>query len=73
MFLHQQEIDREVIQITFKKNGVVERVKKWTLEDGKDIAFDSDTTPVVGKDLSVIDEMVGNFGKFPANHKGGNR
>ena len=73
LFLPQQEIDREVIQITFKKNGVVERVKKWTLEDGKDIAFDSDTTPVVGKDLSVIDEMVGNFGKFPANHKSGNR
>lgn len=73
LFLPQQEIDREVIQITFKKNDVVERVKKWTLEDGKDIAFDSEATPVVGKDLSVIDEIVGNFGKFPANNRGGDR
>ena len=73
LFLPQKEINREVIQVSFKKDGTVERVKKWTLEDGKDIAYDTETTPVVGKDLSVIDEMIGNFGKFPANSKGGDR
>ena len=73
LFLPQKEIDRKVIQITFKKNGIVERVKKWTFDDRKEIAFDSETTPVVGKDLSVIDEMIGNFGKFSSKNKNGDR
>ena len=70
LFLPQKEIDRQVVQITFNSNGVVESVHKLSISDGQDVAFDGTATPVEGKNLSVVDEMIGNFGRFPANKKG---
>jgi len=64
LFLPQKEIDRRVVQISFDANGTVKKVKKYALKDGKQVAFDNNTTSVQGKDLSVVDEMIGNFGRF---------
>ncbi len=67
LFLPQEEIERQVIQITFNPQGTVEKVNKLSLKDGQTIACDETITPVTGKDLSVFDELIGNFGRFPAN------
>ena len=37
------------------------------LADAVDVPYDSSATPSYGKDLSVWEELVGNFGRFPAN------
>ena len=71
VFFQPKEIERKVIQVTFNSNGNVEKVKQLSLEDGKKVAIDETKTPVLGKDLSVIDELIGNFGRFPANNKSG--
>lgn len=71
VFFHPKEIERTVVQVTFNSNGNVEKVKQLSLEDGKKVAIDETKTPVSGKDLSVIDELIGNFGRFPANNKSG--
>ncbi len=72
-FLPAKEIERKVIQVTFNADGTVTQVKQLTLADGQKVAIDDTTTPVSGKDLSVIDELIGNFGRFPANNAKGNR
>ena len=69
VFLGPKEIERNVVKITFKNDGLVEKVTQLSLEDGQKIEPDKTVTPVSGKDLSVIDELIGNFGRFPANRK----
>ena len=71
VFFQPKEIERKVVQVTFNSNGNVEKIKQLSLNDGKKVAIDETTTPVSGKDLSVIDELIGNFGRFPANNKSG--
>lgn len=68
-FLPPSEIDRKVVVVTFAPNEKVSAVKTLTMADGAEIAFDSDETQTQGKDLSVWEEMVGNFGRFPANRE----
>ena len=72
IFLPAKEIDRKIVKITFNADGTVSKVKELSLENGRDIAIDSTVTPISGKDLSVIDEFIGNFGRFPAS-KSNNR
>ena len=69
VFLPSKEIERNVVQVVFKADGTVEQLKQLSLSDGNKIALDETTTRVSGKDLSIIDELVGNFGRFPANKK----
>ena len=71
VFLPPKEIERNVVQVTFNSDGKVEQVNILSLENGKKIALDEAITPVSGKDLSVIDELIGNFGRFPSNNKSG--
>ncbi len=70
VFLPAKEINRQVLQVTFDASGVVKSIRTLSLKDGQKIAFDKKTTPVAGKDLSAIDELIGNFGRFPSNKKG---
>ena len=69
VFLPAKEIERKVVQITFNSENIVEKVKTLSLDDGQKIALDKTITPVEGKDLSVLDELIGNFGRFPANKR----
>ena len=71
IFLPAKEVERKIVKITFNRNGVVSKVKELTLEDGRKIAYDKSTTPITGKDLSIIDEFIGNFGRFPASKSNG--
>lgn len=71
VFLPAKEIERNIVQVTFNDKGVVTKVKELSLADGHDISIDETVTPVSGKNLSVIDELIGNFGRFPANKSNG--
>ena len=71
IFLPAKEIDRKVIKITFNNNGVVSKIKELSLDDGRKIAIDKTETQISGKDLSIIDEFIGNFGRFPASKGNG--
>lgn len=64
--LPPKEIERNVLVITFKPNESVKRVSQLTLKDSIEVAYDTDETPSHGKDLSIFDEMLGNFGRFAA-------
>ena len=71
-FLAPQEIDRQVFVVTFNSRDVVEAIRFYTLQDGNTLVPDATTTKTYGKDLSSVDELLGNFGRFPAN-KGAER
>jgi outer membrane protein assembly factor BamE (lipoprotein component of BamABCDE complex) len=55
---------RNVIEITFDKDSEkVTDVKTFTLKDGKVIAYNGRETPTRGRELSVIEQLLGNIGR----------
>ena len=66
-FLPPEEFERQVLVISFKPDDTVKRVTRLNLSDAVEVAYDSEETPSYGKDLSVFEEMLGNFGRFAAS------
>ena len=63
-FYEPEELDRQVVIIDFDKAGTVTAVRKMGLEQGKDVTMIARETPAPGKELSLIEQLIGNVGKF---------
>lgn len=60
--------DQEVLAISFDDNGIVQNMKIYGQEDGRQIAYVDRTTPTEGNSLTVIQQLLGNLGRFnPSN------
>lgn len=62
-FLNPTEVDRQVIAIRFDQNDQVANLGQYGLEDGKVIDINSRTTPTKGRELTIIQQLLGNIGK----------
>jgi outer membrane protein assembly factor BamE (lipoprotein component of BamABCDE complex) len=62
-FFRPQVKDREVLAVRFTENKA-SSFNHYGLEDGKVINVSSRQTPVRGKELSVLQDIFGNLGKF---------
>jgi outer membrane protein assembly factor BamE (lipoprotein component of BamABCDE complex) len=56
-FLQPKEVSREVIAVRFDKNDQVTSFAQYGLEDGRIININSRETPVVGNNLSVLQDL----------------
>mgnify|MGYP002401565072 CR=1 FL=1 len=56
-FLQPKEVSREVIAVRFDKNDQVTSFAQYGLEDGRIININSRQTPVVGNDLSILQDI----------------
>ncbi len=55
---------RAIVAITFdKENEQVAKVDTFTLRDGRVIAYNGRETPTRGRELSVIEQLLGNVGR----------
>ena len=63
-FYAPEELDRQIIAIDFDKAGTVTAVRRLGLEQGKDVAMVARETPAPGKELSLLEQLIGNVGKF---------
>jgi outer membrane protein assembly factor BamE (lipoprotein component of BamABCDE complex) len=72
-------VARNVTAITFnKENEQVASVKNFTLKDGKVIAFNGRETPTRGREMTILEQLLGNVGRgsmLPRDDEGipGNR
>ena len=63
-FKKPQVISRNVTAITFNKDSeLVETVNNYTLKDGKIIAFNGRETPTRGRELTILEQLLGNVGR----------
>ena len=63
-FLKPVILEQNVMQLTFNDTGRLQAIKKYELADGKDIDMVSRITPTAGKELTVLEQIMGNVGRF---------
>lgn len=59
-------VDRQVVAISFDKDGVVENVERFTLEDGRVIALSRRVTDSNIKGITFLRQLLGNIGNLTA-------
>ena len=63
-FFEPEEVDRTVYAIQFDDSDRVSRIAHYGLQDGKLFDFISRKTPTRGKELTFVQELFGNIGRF---------
>ncbi len=62
-----QEIDRQVVAISFTEEGTVSNVERFGLEDGQVVALSRRVTETNVRGVSLIKQLLGNLGNFRAD------
>lgn len=69
-FLAPELIDQQVLAIAFDKDNRVKEIKRYGMKDGKQIAFVERETPTRGKELTFLEQIFGNLGRFNSANNG---
>ncbi|NBB51645.1 outer membrane protein assembly factor BamE [Rhizobium sp. CRIBSB] len=54
---------RTVTEITFSENDQVASVRTLSLEDGQDLTMNRTETPTRGRQLTILEQLLGNVGR----------
>jgi outer membrane protein assembly factor BamE (lipoprotein component of BamABCDE complex) len=57
-------VDRRVVAVEFDANDVVAAVNVYGIEDGRIIDLQTRTTPTYGRQLTILQQVLGNFGSL---------
>lgn len=63
-FLTPKILERKVLVIHFDKQGIVQQVGRLDKQDGRDVQIVVRKTPTRGKELTILEQLLGNVGKF---------
>ena len=63
-FFDPVETDRQVFAVRFDRSDRVASFANYGLEDGKVIDFSTRKTPTKGKELTILQQLLGNIGRF---------
>jgi len=70
-YLRPATRDRRIIAVSFDDAGVVSTVNEYSLEDGRVVAYADRETPTRGRELSFLEQLLGNVGRLPSEQFGG--
>jgi len=63
-FMKPEVLDRNVLVITFDNTGVVEGTQHYDMADAQEISPVERETPTEGRDLTLLQQLMGNVGRF---------
>jgi len=63
-FFDEKIMEQDVLAIRFNKAGVVSGVKRYAMADGKVLTPVERKTPTRGKEMTVLEQLFGNVGRF---------
>ncbi|WP_395019951.1 outer membrane protein assembly factor BamE [Dongia sp.] len=63
-FLDPEVVDQEVLAISFDAQNIVQDLKVYGLEDGRMVAMVDRVTPTHGNNLTIVQQVLGNLGRF---------
>ncbi|HEV8678311.1 MAG TPA: outer membrane protein assembly factor BamE [Stellaceae bacterium] len=70
-FLDADVLDQQVYIVRFDAKGVVQQVDHKDLKDGREIEPAPGATPAPGRELTFLEQVLGNIGRFSKGGKGG--
>jgi outer membrane protein assembly factor BamE (lipoprotein component of BamABCDE complex) len=70
-FFKARTTKREIVQIHFDIDNLVDEVTYYDLADGQQINFVERETPTRGKELTFLEQIFGNVGRFDSSTLGG--
>ena len=56
--------DRRVVAVKFDENDVVSDVSTYGVEDGRVVDLATQTTPTHGRELTILQQLLGNLGRI---------
>ena len=63
-FFDPDVVDQEVLSIRFDNNNIVQDMKVYGLENGRMVEMNPNVTPTHGNDLTLLQQLLGNLGRF---------
>lgn len=63
-FFEAEIVDQQVIAVYFNDKNVVEAIHRYNKDDKRSVELVDRTTPTVGREYSIIDQLLGNLGRF---------
>jgi outer membrane protein assembly factor BamE (lipoprotein component of BamABCDE complex) len=70
-FFEPSVLDQQVYVVNFDDQGVVKAVDHKERQDGKEITPVARATPAPGRELSFLEQLIGNLGKFNSSSGSG--
>ncbi len=64
MYYEPKVTDRRVVAVQFDENDVVAAVNVYGLADGRIIDLQTRTTPTHGRELTILQQLLGNLGSL---------
>jgi outer membrane protein assembly factor BamE (lipoprotein component of BamABCDE complex) len=59
-----ERLDQQVVVIAFDDKGIVRDIERRTMADGETVNPNPNATPAPGREFSLMEQLIGNFGKF---------
>lgn len=70
-YLRPESSARSIVAVRFNGAGVVSEVNTYTLADGRSVRMNGSKTPTRGRELTILEQLLGNVGAVPADQIGG--
>jgi outer membrane protein assembly factor BamE (lipoprotein component of BamABCDE complex) len=62
-FYPNHELDRTIYVVNFDKRGILAGVQKMGLEDGQNVVPNGRETPTKGREVGILQQLLGNVGR----------
>ena len=70
-FYQSKVADQKVVRIDFDPSGVVSDVDQRGLQEARNVAPAKDVTPSTGNELTLLQQFIGNIGRFNNGQESG--
>lgn len=65
-FFRPEALERKVLKVQFGTNDIVSDTQLYTLAEGQEIELVERETPTEGQDITILQQLLGNIGRFNA-------
>lgn len=63
-FFDPEVTERQVVEVLFDETDRVSQVNLFGLEDGQEVELVERETPTEGQDITIVQQLLGNLGRF---------
>ena len=69
-FLEPEILERKVLVVRFDEKGIVQQLGTLSKEDGREVQIVERKTPTRGRELTILEQLIGNIGRFSGGEGG---